>query len=93
LREGLPFVVLHHNEEAPVFRLFDPMDDADIGMVQNGRRARFAKQTLPLVFTEGHPVRQELQRDGALQGQVQRLVYDPHPAGAELLGDAVVRDA
>ena len=33
-----------------------------------------------------------LKRDSALDLGVQRLIDDAHPARAELLGDAVVRD-
>ena len=40
----------------------------------------------------GYFIRQKLQCDKSVQGYVLGLVDDTHPAAAELLDDAVVRD-
>ena len=81
-----------HREEQVVAILADVVDLADVRMIDARGRARLPPQSLPgrLVLSE---TQNHLQRDGALQALVVGLVDDPHPAGAQLSGDPVVRDS
>src|SRR6266404_6367115 len=91
-RESFAFVVLHYDKKLMVVGLFEPVDDADIGMIEAGSGARLAKEVFLVRVADGNSIRKKFQRHGALELGVQRLVDDSHPAGTELLGDAVVRD-
>ncbi len=81
-----------HGDEALAVVLADFVDGADVGMVQRGGRARFAAETLQGLRVLGYIVGQEFQSDEAAEARVLGLVDDAHPAAAELLDDAVVRD-
>src|SRR5262245_21607846 len=91
LRQGLAFEQLHRDEQ--IAALFaDIVDLADVGVVDAGGRARLAPESLThgVVVLEAE---QHLQRHRALQALVVRLVYDAHPASAELPGDRVMSDS
>src|ERR1700751_2064611 len=75
-----------------IIGLFDPVNDADVRMVESRRGAGFAQQVVFVDMAEGDIGRKEFQRDGALELQVYGLVYHTHPAGAQPFGDLVVRD-
>ena len=70
----------------------DFMDRADVGMIQSGSSLRFALEAAQRLWIFGDLVGQEFQGDKAVQLQVLGLVNHAHPAAAELLDDAVVRD-
>ena len=81
-----------HGDERLLMLVINLVNGADIGMVQGGCGLRFALesgQSLPILF---NLVRQELQSDKAVQLYVLSLVDNAHPAAAQLLDDAVVRD-
>ena len=61
-------------------------------MIQRGGRLRFAPETFQRLRVFGDFVGQEFERDKATEPCVLGLVDDTHPAAAELLDDAVVRD-
>ena len=98
--EGLPCdavlecLALHefHGDEGLTLVLVDVVDGADMGVVEGGAGPGLAPEPL-----QGHRVaeeflRQELQRDGAVQAGVLGLVDDTHASAADLLQDAVVGD-
>ena len=70
----------------------DFVDGADVGMVQRGGGPRLAAKAFQGLRVLGHIVGQELQGDEAAEFSVLGLVDHTHPAAAELLDDAVVRD-
>ena len=61
-------------------------------MVQRRRSSRFTAEAFQGLRIFRHVLRQELQRDKAAKFDVLGLVDHTHPAAAELLDDAVVRD-
>ena len=89
--ERQSFEVLHHDERL-AFVLRDFVDGADVGMVQSRRRPRFSAEAFQGLRVFSHRVRQELQSDHAAEFEVFGLVDHTHPAAAEFLDDAVVRD-
>ena len=92
LSEGFSLVVPHDDEQLVVFGFFQPVDHADIGMIQRRSGPCFAQQAFFVPGTDGKIRRQEFQRDGALELYVERFVHHTHPACTEPLGDAVVRN-
>ena len=81
--------ILHGDEGAAVL-LADVMNGADVGMIQRGRGSRLALEPAQRLSVARQIVRQELQRDEAMEPGVLRFVHDAHAAAAELLDDAVV---
>ena len=65
---------------------------ADVGMIQSGGGARFAAKAFQRLRISGYIVGQEFQSNKAAKFGVLGLVHDTHPAAAQLLDDAVVRD-
>ena len=72
--------------------LADFVDGADVGMVQCGGGLGFALKTAESLGVLGYFVGQKLESDEAAEFGVLGLVDHTHPAAAELLDDAVVRD-
>jgi hypothetical protein len=72
--------------------LADLVDGADVGMIQRGGGSRLAAKTLEGVRIGGDFRGQELQRDEAAEFGVFGLIHNAHPATAELLDDAIVRN-
>ena len=70
----------------------DVVDGADVGMIQSRGSARFALETLERLGVARQLVGQELQGDKAAEPRVFGLVNHAHPAAAQLLHNAVVRD-
>src|SRR4051794_14529806 len=70
----------------------DLMDRADVGMVEGRRSLSFSLETSQGLGVSGDLVRQELQGNKAMESSVLGLVDHTHPAAAQLLDDAVVRD-
>ena len=68
------------------------VDRADVGMVQCRGGLRFSLETSESLGVIGHFVGQKLESDEAMEQSVLGLVDHTHPAAAELLDDAVVRD-
>ena len=61
-------------------------------MVEGGSGTGFATETFERLRVMSHVLRHELERDEATKLGVLSLIDDTHPAPAELLDDAVVRD-
>jgi hypothetical protein len=68
------------------------MDRTDVRMIKRRSGAGFAPETLQGLRILGDIVRQEFERHEAPELSVFRLVNHTHPATAQLLDDAVVRD-
>ena len=81
--------ILHGDEGAAVL-LADIMNGADVGMIQRGRGSSLALEPAQRLTVAGEFVRQELQRDEAMEPGVLRFVNHAHSAAAKLLDDAVV---
>src|SRR5689334_10137659 len=86
-----PFQVLHHDERPP-FILRDFVDSADVGMVKGGSSTRLSAKAFQSLRVLCHVLRQELQSDITTEFGVLGLVDNAHPAAAQLLDDAVVRN-
>ena len=63
------------------------MNGADVGVVESGGGLGFAEET---VFVFDKMGRKELQRDGAFEFRLFRLLHNAHPAFADVFQDAVV---
>jgi hypothetical protein len=61
-------------------------------MVQGGSSLRFALEAGQGLLIFGNFVRQELQRNKAMQLYVLGFIDHTHPTTAELIDDAVMRD-
>src|SRR4029077_14212785 len=64
----------------------------NVGMIQRGRRLGLALKAGQGLGIAGHFCGQELERYKTVQARVFGLVHDTHPAAADFLEDAVVRD-
>ena len=82
---------LHHDERLAIL-LVDFMNGADVGMVQSRSGLCFTAKAAQDLSIFGHFVGQKLQRNKAIEFGVLGFVYDAHPAAAQLLEDAIVRD-
>ena len=81
-----------HGDEGLPILLADVVDGADVGMVQRRRGLGFALKAGEGLRVAGNIFRQELQGDEAMQPRVFGFVNHAHPAAAELLDDAVMRN-
>ena len=88
--ESLSLVIRHHNERTAVARLFNAVNDADIGMVERGSSSRFTQEAIFIGFGGDQFVRKEFQSDGALELEIERTVHDAHTARARKTKDFVV---
>ena len=70
----------------------DVVDGADVRVIQRGRGARLAPESLQCVRSRGSAIGQELEGDGPPEARVLGAVDDAHAAAAELLEDVIVRD-
>ena len=68
------------------------VDGADVGMVQGGGGAGLTLEALERLRVLGYFVGQKLEGDKAAELDVLGFVDHTHPAAAELLDNAVVRD-
>ena len=64
--------------------------DADVRVIENRDRVRFALEATGRFRIPDELLRQELQRDTARHARIFRLVDEAHAAGPELADDAVV---
>jgi hypothetical protein len=72
--------------------LADLIYRADIGMVEGRSRLSLTLKPGQRLRVPGHLIRQELQGNKTMESSVLGLVDHTHPATAQLLNDAVVRD-
>src|SRR5437762_3536536 len=81
-----------HGDERLLATFADLVNCADVGMVEGGGCASFTPETFQSLRITGNVVGQELQGDEAAKLSVLGLVDHTHPAAAELLDNAVVRN-
>ena len=81
----------HRDEGLPVL-IVNLVDGADIGVVQGGSGLRFPLKAAKSLGIFGDLVRKELQGNKAVQLYIFRLIDHAHPATAESLDDAIVRN-
>ena len=86
-----PVQKLHGDEGLPIL-LPDFMNRANIGMIQCGSSLSFSLEASQRLGVFGYFIGQKLQRDKSVEGYVLSLVDHTHPAAAQLLDDAVMRD-
>src|SRR5438105_1727654 len=89
--QGLAIQKLH-GDKCLTILLADVINGADIGVIQGRRGLRFALETTQSLGVFGYFIGQKLQRHEAMQPSVLGLVDNTHPASAELLDDAVMRN-
>ena len=63
----------------------DPVDGADVGMVERGRGRRLPPETLQCRYVAGKAIRQKLERYKPAQERVFCLVHYSHATDADLL--------
>ena len=90
-RQALTLHVLH-GEERHAVGLVDRVDLHDVRVVQGGHRHRLALEASETRLVPGQRVGQELDGDRPVEGRVDRLPDDTHPAGPDLLDESIVRD-
>ena len=83
LLQALSLQLLHDDEGMPVV-IFDFVDGADAGMVQQGRGAGLALEALHGLGVAGEVVGEKFDGDVAAQPGVFRLIDHAHPAAAQL---------
>jgi len=83
--------ILHGDEGLPLL-LADVVDRANVGMVQGRSRLGLALEAGQGLGVAGNVIRQELERDKAVQPGVFGFVDDAHATTTDLLHNAVVRD-
>src|SRR5215813_12232872 len=81
-----------HDNERMAFVPADFVDRADFRMVERGRCTRLAAEAFERLRVLSEVFGQEFQGDETTKLGVLGFVHDPHPAHAEFLDDAVVRD-
>ena len=85
------FEELHGNERLAIL-FADVVDRADVGMVQRGRRLRFALKAGKSLRVAGNIFGQKLKRDESVQACVLRFVDHAHATSAKFLDDLIVGD-
>ena len=78
----------HHHERPAVVGLAELMDRHDAGMVETAGDPRLAQESFQL-RRPIPPDFQRLDRHGALELQIERLVHHPHPAAADLADEPI----
>jgi hypothetical protein len=89
LRQVLTLDQFHH-ERAYAARIFQAVDMRDVRMIEGRERLRFACEAGQAIGIAGEGVRQDLQRDVAIQLRVVCAIHLTHAASAES-GEDLVR--
>ena len=89
LLQALALQLLHHDEGMPVV-IFNAVDRADIGMIQQRCRPRLSLESFQRFGVAGEIFGNELQRDMPPQLQVLGLVHHAHATAPKLAQDAIV---
>ena len=74
-------------------RVLDPIDAADVRMIQSGEHVRLAREPRTPIGIGGEQCREELQRDVAIQLRVTGAIHLTHPAGPQQIDDLVGAEA
>ena len=80
------------DEEGLNVGLLQPVDRADVRVVQRGEELRLAAKAAESLFILGHLGGQNLDRHVAPEVRVGGAVDLPHPPGPEPVGDPVVKE-
>ena len=91
VRERRPLHQLHHQGERAV-ALLDTVDLRDVGMVECRQRLRLALEARPPLGIRGQQIRQDLDRDVAIELDVARAIDLAHSAFADLGLDPVMTE-
>src|SRR5215470_1046677 len=86
-----PIQKLHDNERLPVL-VVNFVDRADVWMIQGGGSFGFTLEPAQGLWVFGYVLRQELEGHKTTELHILGLIHNTHPATAELLDDAIVRD-
>ena len=86
--QRLALHALHH-EVVDAILTANVVQRADVHLIQRRNRAGFALETLPRVGRVGEMLRQNFDRDGAIQASVARPIDLAHPACPERSGHLV----
>src|SRR4029453_12928719 len=78
-----------HDERAHASAFFEAVDRRDVRVVQRRESLGFASEPGEPVGVFGERLRQDLERDIAIEFRVARPEYLPHPAFADRRGDLV----
>ena len=82
-----------HHERAHAAGFFEAVDVRDVRMVQRRERLRFAREPRQPFGISGERVRQDLERDVAIQLRVARAIHLAHAARADERNDFVDAEA
>jgi hypothetical protein len=82
-----------HGEEMAAVVLAHLVDGDDVRVVERGRRLRLVAEAMDGGLVGEPGAQDHLERHGAAEARVARLVDDAHAAAAELLEDLVVGEA
>jgi hypothetical protein len=88
LRQVLAFDEFH-DQRTDAIRFFQSVDMRDVRMIERCERLGFACESGESVGVIGERIREDLQRDVAIEFRVTRPIHLPHPAFADLGGDFV----
>ena len=89
--QGHALEILHGDKRLAVL-LANVVNGADVGMVQRRSRLRLALKAAERLGIPGHFIGQKLERDKAVQARVFGFVNHTHPAAAQLVDNAVMRN-
>ena len=78
-REVLPLDQLHH-QRADCGRLLEPIDLRDVGVIEHRERLCFPRETGEPIGIEREELRQDLDRDAAIQLRIAGAIHDAHSA-------------
>src|SRR6185436_2459871 len=92
IRERLALEARHHEEVRPLV-LADVVQGADVGVIESADRLGLALEALAAIGIGCRFIRQDLDRDGAIEPAVLRPVDLTHPARAERRDDFVRAEA
>ncbi len=87
--QGLALQIFHHQENPPLV-LADLVNCADVGMIQRGRRTRFAAESLQSLRITGEGIGQKFEGDKAAELEVLSLINHTHPTAPDFVYNAVV---
>jgi len=85
-------VQILHDDERLTILLIHFMDRANVRMIQRGSRLCLALKAGEGLCVFGYIIRQEFESDEAMQFYILGFINHTHPASAQLLDDAVVRN-
>ena len=86
-------LVVRHRDERLAGVVADLVDRRDVRMIERAGRAGLPQQSGGGVRMAGGFRREELERDPALEVRILGQIHRPHPAGADVAEDPVVRNA